>query len=205
VLLRRHLCSHLFPNILPNCPYRTPFSRDSPKWILVVSTALALLGIYCLPCFVHTKMFEMICIRLLLFVQSLLWTLSDTMRSLQEDIDKKALQWTVATIVLNDDIEALLEGIPGYLTRGRNAIPIVEGVFDLQHSKPLGHHINQLIQTCTQAIPRQSQRDRERAQAPGPYLPRHRTILDRSPLFFVLIWDVRILDVAFSQLVETGR
>jgi hypothetical protein len=137
------------PNIRPNCPYRTPFSRDSLKWILVIPTALVLIGIYCLRCFVRSEMFEMIRMRFLLFVQSLLWTMSDAMRSLQEDIDKKALQWTVATVDDDDDIEALLEGIPGYLTRGRNAIPIVEDLLDLQHSKPLGHHINRLIQTCT--------------------------------------------------------
>ena len=42
--------------------------------------------------------------------------MSDAMRWLQEGIDKKALQWTVATIDDDDDIETLLEGIPGYLT-----------------------------------------------------------------------------------------
>ena len=137
------------PNIRPNCPYRTPFSRDSLKWILVVPAALAFLGIYCLRCFVRSEMFEMIRMRFLLTVQSLLWTMSDAMRSLQENIDKKALQWTVATVDNDDDIEILLEGIPGYVTSGRNAIPIVEDLLDLQHSKPLGHHINRLIQTCT--------------------------------------------------------
>jgi hypothetical protein len=137
------------PNIRPNCPYRTPFSRDSLKWILVIPAASAFLGIYCLRCFVRSEMFEMIRMRFLLIVQSLLWTMSDAMRSLQENIDKKALQWTVATVDNDDDIEILLEGIPGYVTGGRNAIPIVEDLLDLQHSKPLGHHINRLIQTCT--------------------------------------------------------
>ena len=75
----------------------------------------------------------MIHMRFLLFAQSLLWTMSDTMRSLQEEIDKKALQWTVTTVDNDDNIEALLEGIPasGYLTRGRNTIPIVKDLLDL--------------------------------------------------------------------------
>lgn len=46
------------PNFRPNCPYRTPFSRDSLKWLLVVPTALAFLGIYCLRCFVRSETFE---------------------------------------------------------------------------------------------------------------------------------------------------
>jgi hypothetical protein len=137
------------PNVRPNCPYRTPFSRDSLKWLLVLPTALALPSIYCLRCFVRSDVFEMVRMRFLLFVQSLLWTMSDAMRSLQEDIDKKALQWTVTTVDDDDDIETFLEGIPGYLTGGRNAIPIVEDLLDLQKPKPLGHHINHLIQTCT--------------------------------------------------------
>jgi hypothetical protein len=137
------------PNVRPNCPYRTPFSRDSLKWLLVLPTALALPSIYCLRCFVRSEVFKMVRMRFLLFVQSLLWTMSDAMRSLQEDIDKKALQWTVKTVDDDDDIETFLEGIPGYLTGGRNAIPIVEDLLDLQQPKPLGHHVNRLIQTCT--------------------------------------------------------
>ena len=46
--------------------------------------------------------------RSLLFLQSLFWTMSDAMRSLHEDIDRRALQWAVATD--DDDIETFLEG-----------------------------------------------------------------------------------------------
>jgi hypothetical protein len=54
--------------------------------------------------------------RLLFFVEPLLRTMSDAMQSLQEDIDRRALpQWTIAT-------ETSLEGIPGYLTIGRNTL-----------------------------------------------------------------------------------
>jgi hypothetical protein len=137
------------PNLRPNCPYRTPFSRDALKWFLVVPTVPALLGIYCSRCLLRNEMFERVRMRFWLFVQSLLWTMSDAMRSLQEDIDRKALQWTVATIDDDDDIETFLEGIPGYLTSGRNALPVIENLLDLQRPKPLGHHINRLIQTCT--------------------------------------------------------
>ena len=38
--------------------YRSPFSRDSLKWLLVVPTALPFLGIYCLRCFVRSETFE---------------------------------------------------------------------------------------------------------------------------------------------------
>lgn len=137
------------PNLRPNCPYRTPFSRDTLKWFLVVPTVPALLGIYCSRCLLRNEMFERVRMRFWLFVQSLLWTMSDAMRSLQEEIDRTALQWTVATIDNDDDIEIFLEGIPGYLTSGRNAPPIIEDLLDLQRPKPLGHHINRLIQTCT--------------------------------------------------------
>jgi hypothetical protein len=137
------------PNLRPNCPYRTPFSRDTLKWFLVVPTVPAFLGIYCSRCLLRNEMFESVLTRFVLFVQSLLWTMSDAMRSLQEDIDRRALQWAVVTIDDDDDIETFLEGIPGYLTSGRNALSIVEDLLDLQRPKPLGHHINRLIQTCT--------------------------------------------------------
>jgi hypothetical protein len=48
-------------------------------------------------------------------------------------------------------------------------------------------------------------RRRERAQAPGPRLPRHCTILDGGLLVFVLLQDVRTPDVAFGQFTETER
>jgi hypothetical protein len=111
--------------------------------------ASAFLGIYCLRCFVRNETFERILGRFLFSAQSLLWTMSDAMRRLQEGIDKKALQWTVATVDGDDDIETLLEGITGYLTSGRNTLSIVEDLLDLQQPKPLGHHTNRLIQTCT--------------------------------------------------------
>ncbi|KAN0124182.1 hypothetical protein V8E52_001831, partial [Russula decolorans] len=137
------------PNLRPNCPYRTPFSRDTLKWFLVVPTVPAFLGIYCSRCLLRSEMFERVRMRFWLFVQSLLWTMSDAMRSLQEDIDRRALQWAVATVDDDDDIETFLEGIPGYLTNTRNAHSVVEDLLDLQRPKPLGHHINRLIQTCT--------------------------------------------------------
>jgi hypothetical protein len=155
------------PNFRPNCPYRTPFSRDSLKWLLLIPTASAFLGIYCLRCFVRSETFERILGRSLFFAQSLLWTMSDAMRWLQEGIDKKALQWTVVTVDDDDDIETLLEGIPGYLTSGRNALSIVEGLLDLQQPKPLGYHINRLIQTCT----------REGDRAAAENVRRHRALI----------------------------
>jgi len=58
---------------------RMPFSRDTVKWLLVVPTVPALLGIYSLQCLLRIEMFRM---RFLFFVQPLLWTMSDAMRSL---------------------------------------------------------------------------------------------------------------------------
>jgi hypothetical protein len=90
--------------------------------------------------------------------------MSDAMRWLQEGVDKKALQWTVATIDDDDDIETLLEGIPGYLTSGRNALSIVEDLLDLTARTPY-----QL--THPNVHPRgRPRRRRERAKAPRPHL-----------------------------------
>jgi hypothetical protein len=68
--------------------------------------------------------------RFLLFVQSLLWTMSDVIRLHKGDMEKKALQWTVATVDDEDDIEMVVEGIPGYITAGtsKNALSITEPV-----------------------------------------------------------------------------
>lgn len=96
------------PNLRPNCPYRTPFRRDTLKWFFLVPTVPVLLGIYCSRCLLCSEMFERISMRSLLFLQSLFWTMSDAMRSLHEDIDRRALQWAVATD--DDDIETFLEG-----------------------------------------------------------------------------------------------
>ena len=139
------------PNVRPNCPYRTPFSRDWLKWFLVVPTAPAFLVIYGSRCFLRRDKFDTVLMHFLLFVQSLLWTMSDAMRSLQERIDKGALRWAVATVDDDDGIKTLVEGIPGYLTSGtsRNGLPIIQDLLDLQQPKPLGHHIDRLIQTCT--------------------------------------------------------
>jgi hypothetical protein len=90
--------------------------------------------------------------------------MSDAMRSLQEGIDKKALQWTVATVDGGGDIETLLEGI---LTSRRITLSIVEDPLDLQQPKPLGHNINRLIQTYT----------REGDRAAAENVRRHRTLI----------------------------
>ena len=139
------------PNVRPNCPYRTPFSRDSLKWFLVFPTAPAFVGIYSLRCILRHEVFEMVQMLFLLFVQSLLWTISDAMRSHQENIERRALQWAVATVDDDDDIETLVEGIPGYLTDGtsRNALSITQDLLDPQQPTSLGRHISRLIITCT--------------------------------------------------------
>ncbi|KAI0246777.1 hypothetical protein BJV78DRAFT_114536 [Lactifluus subvellereus] len=80
------------PNVRPNCPYRTPFSRDSLKYLLVLPTAPVLLGFYCWRRVSHSAQSDMILTRLSLFVESLLWTMHEATRARQENIDRKALQ-----------------------------------------------------------------------------------------------------------------
>jgi hypothetical protein len=139
------------PNVQPNCPYRTPLSRDFLKWVLVVSSAPAILVTWCLRYSIPGDKFGVVRKRLLLFVQSLKLTMSEAMKSLQEEIDKKALQWTVETIDDEDDIETLVEGIPEFLRdeNNTNAHHIMKELLDHKRPKPLGQHINRLIQTCT--------------------------------------------------------
>ena len=74
----------------------------------------------------------MVRMRSLLFVGSLLWTMSDAIRSRQEDIERKALKWAVATVDDDNDSEILIEGILGYLIDGtnRNALPITPDLLD---------------------------------------------------------------------------
>ena len=138
-------------NVRPNCPYRTPFSRDSLKYLLVLPTAPVLLGLYCLRCVLHSDRSERLLTRLSFFMQSLLWTMHEATRALQADIDRKALQWAIATVDDDDDIETLIEGIPGFLTSGtsRSGLSIIEDLLQPQQPTPLGHHINRLIQSCT--------------------------------------------------------
>jgi hypothetical protein len=97
--------------------------------------------------------FQRLRLRFLLSLQTLLWTMSDAVRSLQEDIDKRALQRPGAVVRVDDDndIETLVEGIPGFIIAGTSkAAPgIVQDLLDLQQHRPLGHLINRLIQTCT--------------------------------------------------------
>ena len=139
------------PNVRPNCPYRTPFSRDSLKWFLAALTAPALLAICCSRCVLRSCRFERLRLRFLLFLQTLLWTMDGAVRSLQEDIDKRALQRAVVRVDDDNDIDTLVEGIPGFITAGTSKVApaIVQDLLGLQQHKSLGHLINKLIQTCT--------------------------------------------------------
>ena len=141
------------PNIRSNCPYRTPFSRDSlkwlliiPKWLLVIPAASVILCVSCLRCFIRSERFKV-----RMHLKSLWWTMFGAMQPIQEDLDRSALQRTVAAVDDDDDIEAFIEGIPGFLKAETNsdALPIVKGLLDLKQPKPLGHHITRLIQMCT--------------------------------------------------------
>ncbi|KAI0289542.1 hypothetical protein B0F90DRAFT_1793254 [Multifurca ochricompacta] len=109
----------------------------------------------CLRYLVHSpynsEALEMVRKRFLIFVHSFLWTMSQAIRQLGEDTYRRALQWTMVAVDDDDEIETLVEDIPGFLTSGtsRGAITIVQNLLDPLQSQLLGHHINRLIQTCT--------------------------------------------------------
>jgi hypothetical protein len=149
------------PNVRPNCPYRTPFSRDSFKWFLVLLTAPALLGIGSFRLVILHDTFERISKDFQRFLNSLRSTVDTAIESQEEDIEKTALKWTVATIDDDEDIETLVEGIPGYIAAGtsKNALSITKDLLQphtqqttqqtTQQFTSLGHCINRLIVTCT--------------------------------------------------------
>ncbi len=86
--------------------------------------------------------------------------MSDVIRSQQGDMEKKALQWTVATVDDEDDIETLVEGIPGYITAGtskKNVLSIIQDLLDTYQPtwtphQPAHRHVHP--QGATAAPPR---------------------------------------------------
>ncbi|KAI0287224.1 hypothetical protein BC826DRAFT_941222 [Russula brevipes] len=89
--------------------------------------------------------------RILSFLHRLRWTVSDTVYQLQDNIEMRALQWALATVDDDDDIETLVEGISGYLTSptSKNAPSIIQDLLGRQQQHhPLGQHISRFIQTC---------------------------------------------------------
>jgi len=140
------------PNVRPNCRYRTPFSCDSLKWFLVLTTASALLGIYSLRCVIWRDRFKKIRMRFLLFVQSLLWSMSDDVIRSQQGTSRRSSRAFWATSLLEPT---------------RTHFSITEDLLDTHQPTPLGHRINRLIVTCTpEGLPR---RRRERVPASGVY------------------------------------
>jgi len=145
------------PYVRPNCPYRTPFSWDWLKWILVLPTVPVLLVIGSFQFVIQHATFEKISMDILRFVNSLRSTMDTAIESQEKDIEKTALKWTVATIDDDDEIETLVEGIPGYIAAGtsKNALSITQDLLQpdtqqtTQQFTSLGDCINRLIVTCT--------------------------------------------------------
>ncbi len=149
------------PYVRPNCPYRTPFSWDWLKWILVLPTVPVLLVIGSFQFVIQHATFEKFSMDFLRFVNSLRSTMDTAIESQEKDIEKTALKWTVATIDDDDEIETLVEGIPGYIAAGtsKNALSITQDLLQsdtqqitqqtTQQFTSLGHCINRLIVTCT--------------------------------------------------------
>jgi hypothetical protein len=139
----------LLSNVWPNFPYRTPFSRDSHKWIIVVSLELVLLVLQFLYFFIPSNKLRMACDHLRHLARSSRWTVDDAIQS-QTEINQRILQLAAGTVD-DDGIERFIEGVSellGATTHG-NAEPIVLGLLDPRQPKPLGLHIDYLIQTCT--------------------------------------------------------
>ena len=145
-----YLLLTFLPNVRPNCPYRTPFSRDELKWLLFSPAAPVLLVLAGVSRFVHNDKLERVYMRFLIFVQSSLWSMSDAIRALQKDIEGRALLWTVATVDDDDEIEAFVEGIPGYITSGtsKSALTIVDDLLHSRRPSPLGRQLERLLMTC---------------------------------------------------------
>ncbi|KAI9433333.1 hypothetical protein H4582DRAFT_1988573 [Lactarius indigo] len=138
------------PNVRPNCPYRTPFSRDALKWLLFSPTAPVLLALAGMSQLVHSEKFARVHMRFHIFVQSSLWSMSDAIRAHQKEIEWRALLWTTATVDDDDEIEAFVEGIPGYVMSGtsKGALTIVEDLIHSRRPSPLGRHLERLLMTC---------------------------------------------------------
>jgi hypothetical protein len=145
-----YLLLTFLPNVRPNCPYRTPFSRDALKWLLFSPTAPVLLVLAGVSRLVHNDKLERVHMRFLIFVQSSLWSMSDAIRALQKDIEGRALLWTVATVDDDDEIEAFVEGIPEYITSGtsKSALTIVDDLLHSRRPSPLGRQLERLLMTC---------------------------------------------------------
>ena len=74
---------------------------------------------------VHSDKFERLRTLILIFVQSSLWSMSNPIRALQEEIEGHALLWAAATIDDDDnEIEGFVEGIPGYITPGTSKVAL---------------------------------------------------------------------------------
>jgi hypothetical protein len=123
------------PHVRPNCPYRTPFSWDLLKYPLYLIPAIwKYLGRQCLKC-IRPCMLGLTCIPLSYFPQPLTSTMSHVATILPDDIEMRALQWTAATVDDDDDIETLIEGIPGYLKfpTSRNTPSNIQNLLGVPH------------------------------------------------------------------------
>ncbi|KAH9033861.1 hypothetical protein EDB84DRAFT_1488240 [Lactarius hengduanensis] len=145
-----YLLLTFLPNVRPNCPYRTPFSRDALKWLLFSPTAPVLLALAGMNQLVHSERFARVHMRFHIFVQSSLWSMSDAIRAHQKEIEWRALLWTTATVDDDDEIEAFVEGIPGYVMSGtsKGALTIVEDLIHSRRPSPFGRHLEHLLMTC---------------------------------------------------------
>ena len=145
-----YLLLTFLPNVRPNCPYRTPFSRDALKWLLFSPTAPVLLALAGVSRLAHNDKFDRVYMRFHIFVERSLWSMSDAIRSLQKDIEGRAMLWTAVTVDDDDEIEAFVEGIPGYITSGtsKGALTIVDELLHSRRPSPLGRQVERLLMTC---------------------------------------------------------
>lgn len=85
--------------------------------------------------------------RFLIFVQSSLRSMFDAIRALQGEFEGRALLWTATTIDDDGEIEAFVEGIPGYSTSGTNKGALMD-LLPSWRPSPLGRQLKRLLMTC---------------------------------------------------------
>jgi hypothetical protein len=127
--------------------------------------------------------------RFLSFVQSSLWSMSDAIRALQEEIEGRAMLWTAATIDDDDEIEEFIEGIPGYITSGTSK--------SATHHRRRPHPFPATARAAPHDLHTRGLSQRQRARPPPPlnHMPRHHPLPHRRLLHLLLLQHVRLPDV----------
>ncbi|KAI0260553.1 hypothetical protein BC834DRAFT_846112 [Gloeopeniophorella convolvens] len=150
ILAGTYLVLTILPIALPNCPYRTPFSAILSKLLrLLLYTPVS--AIFVLTQLIFHDMVSKIGARLVIFVDHVFRTVEEVVSDLGPEMDRRMLERILLTVDNDNDIEAFVQGIPGFLRSGviANEKTLVEGLLYDQHPVPLGWHLSHLLGTCS--------------------------------------------------------